>query len=84
MTISANRVWFDDTTMWVGLVDGRTLGVPLTWFPGLLAATPARRAGYEIGLGGQSLHWDELDEDISVSGLLHGNADRTLRHSTAG
>ncbi|MSP01605.1 MAG: DUF2442 domain-containing protein [Acetobacteraceae bacterium] len=83
MTISADRVWFDDTMMWVGLVDGRALGVPLTWFPRLLAATPAQRAGYEISVSGHGLHWDQMDEDISVSGLLLDQADRTARQSTA-
>jgi hypothetical protein len=82
MPVSADRVWFDDITIWVGLADGRTLGVPLTWFPRLLAAAPAQRGGYEIGLNGHGLHWDELDEYISVSTLLLGQADRTVRQST--
>ncbi len=83
MTISANRVWFDDETMWVGLADGRSIGVPLTWFPRLLAATPTQRACYEISVSGHGLHWDELDEDVSVSGLLLGQGDRTVKHPTA-
>jgi hypothetical protein len=83
MSISANRVWFDASTMWVGLTDGRTLGVPLTWFPRLAAATPAHRARYEISVSGPGLHWEELDEDISVSGLLLGQADRTVRQPSA-
>jgi hypothetical protein len=83
MTISADRVWFDEETMWVGLSDGRTVGVPLTWFPRLRAATPAQRARYEISVSGHGLHWEELDEDISVSGLLVGQRDRTVSHSPA-
>jgi hypothetical protein len=83
MTISANRVWFNDETMWVGLADGRTLGVPLTWFPKLLAATPAQRASYQISASGHGLHWEDLDEDISVSGLVLGQGDRTVKHWTA-
>jgi len=43
MTISATSVRFDDVTMWVELTDGRTLGIPLAWFPRLLRATPAER-----------------------------------------
>jgi hypothetical protein len=82
MTISANRVWFDDETMWVGLADGRCLGVPLAWFPRLLASTPAQRAALEISASGYGLHWEDLDEDISVSGLLHGQGDRTVKHWT--
>jgi len=54
--------------MWVDLVDGRTLGVPLAWFPKLLAATPEQLASYELSPRG--IHWDELDEDLSVDGLL--------------
>jgi hypothetical protein len=83
MTISAGRVWFDNERMWVGLADGRTLGVPLTWFPRLLAATPAQRANFAISASGHGLHWEELDEDISVTGLLLGLGDQTVKHSTA-
>jgi Protein of unknown function (DUF2442) len=56
--------------MWVELSDGRTLGVPLAWFPRLLRATPAEREQVELSRGG--LHWEALDEDISVEGLLAG------------
>lgn len=68
MTISAKNVHFDDSSMWVDLNDGRTLGVPLAWFPRLLAATPEQLARYELSARG--IHWDELDEDLSVEGLL--------------
>ena len=57
--------------------DGRTIGVPLAWFPRLLHATPARRERYRISVTGQGLHWEELDEDISVPGLLAGHGDMT-------
>jgi hypothetical protein len=82
MTILANRVRFEDVTMWVSLADGRTLGVPLAWFPRLLAATPAQRENYEISANGLGLHWEEPDEDISVAGLLLGQADQVVRHWT--
>jgi hypothetical protein len=62
MSISATDVRFDEHTMWVGLTDGRTLGVPLAWFPRLLNASPAQRAKVEISRTG--LHWEKLDEDI--------------------
>lgn len=75
MTISANSVRFDDAVMWVDLTDGRTLGVPLAWFPRLLNATPAERAEVEISRVG--LHWEKIDEDISVAGLLAGRGDVT-------
>ena len=68
MTISAHNVSFDDDTMWVGLEDGRTLRVPLAWFPRLMKASHAQRAEVEISTFG--LHWAEIDEDISVPALL--------------
>ena len=71
MTISATDVCFDDATMWVALADGRTLGVPLAWFPRLLSATPEARGGVTITPFG--LHWEALNEDISVPALLAEN-----------
>jgi hypothetical protein len=81
MSISATDVSFDEHTMWVVLEDGRTLGVPLAWFPRLLFATPEQRQNLEISPMG--LHWEELDEDISITGLLAGRGDNSARHSTA-
>jgi hypothetical protein len=75
MSISATAVRFDEHTMWVDLTDGRTLGVPLAWFPRLLHAKPAERERVELSRTG--LHWEELDEDISVAGLLAGRGDMT-------
>lgn len=77
----ALRVKFDDDTMWVELSDGRTLGVPLAYFPRLLNANPQQRKQYLISGAGSGLHWDELDEDISVEHLLLGHGDRTQRSS---
>ena len=68
MTISPTAVRFDEHTMWVDLSDGRTIGVPLARFPRLLRATPEQRDRAEISRVG--LHWEEIDEDISVAGLL--------------
>lgn len=59
--------------MWVGLSDGRTLGVPLAWFPRLLHASPAERADFRLSPMG--IHWEALDEDISVAGLIAGRGD---------
>jgi hypothetical protein len=73
MTISPERVSFDEDTMWVALSDGRTLGVPLAWFPRLLHATPAARAN--VTLSPMGLHWEALDEDISIGGLIAGKGD---------
>ena len=67
----ATSVAFDGHMMRVTLADGREIGVPLAWFPILRAASPQERTQYEIG-GGVSLHWPELDEDLSVAGLMAG------------
>lgn len=75
MTISAGRITFDDDQMWVALTDGRTLGVPLAWFPRLLRATPEEQEAVELSAFG--LHWPALDEDVSVEGLLAGRGDAT-------
>jgi hypothetical protein len=77
MSTLANNVRFDDSQMWVELSDGRTLGVPLAWFPRLLRASPQQGAAYEISGGGKGLHWEALDEDISVAALLAGRGDAT-------
>lgn len=78
----AKAVRFDEDTMWVDLEDGRQLGVPLAYFPRLLNATPSQRETFTISGGGTGLHWDDLDEDISVPNLLAGVGDRT-RKSTS-
>ena len=77
MTTSPKAVRFDEETLWVSLSDGRTIAAPLAWFPRLLEAAPEHRAQVELSKGG--LHWDALDEDISVAGLLAGQPDLTRR-----
>jgi hypothetical protein len=67
--------------MWVELADGRSLGVPLAYFPKLLRATNEQRGSCTISGGGTGMHWDALDEDISVSALLLGIGDRTRKAS---
>ena len=57
-------------TLTVELEDGRTLSVPTAWYPRLHHGTPEEWANYEIGVSG--IHWEDLDEDISISGLLLG------------
>ena len=74
----AKSVEFDDVSMSVRLMDGRTLTVPLMWFPTLHQATAEQRSHYEIGGGGVGLHWPELDEDLSVAGLLAGADPRSM------
>ena len=73
--VGATAVRFDEHTMWIDLTDGRTLGVPLAWFPRLLDAAPEQRARVELSRAG--LHWDELDEDISIAALIAGHGDMT-------
>ena len=77
MTTSSKAVRFDEDTLWVSLSDGRTIAAPLAWFPRLLEAAPEQRAQVELSKGG--LHWDALDEDISVAGLLAGQPDLSRR-----
>jgi hypothetical protein len=58
-------------TLTVTLSDGRAVSAPLAWFPRLLEATPRQRADWELIGGGIGLHWETVDEDISVASLLH-------------
>ena len=71
-TALAKSVNFDEDMMHVLLTDGRRLSVPIAWFPLLLKASPEQRMKIEIGGGGSSLHWPQLDEDLSVAGLMAG------------
>lgn len=71
------RLRFDDTMMWVEFRGGRVLGIPLRWYPRLLNATPEQRMRYEISDLMPGLYWDEIDEDITVPGLLAGRRDQT-------
>ena len=75
ISTSATRVRFDEDSMWVDLSDGRTLGVPLAWFPRLLSAAPEQRE--QVRVSSRGLHWDALDEDISIAGLLAGLGDQS-------
>jgi len=61
-----------DEELWVELDDCRRLSVPLAWFPRLLKATPEQRAHFEFIGDGVGIHWPDVDEDLSVEGLLAG------------
>lgn len=76
MTISPEplSVRFDEHSLWVELDDGRTIGAPLAWFPRLLHASDVERLAFFLSRDG--IHWDGLDEDISIAGLLAGRGDR--------
>ncbi|MEM6453381.1 MAG: DUF2442 domain-containing protein [Cyanobacteria bacterium P01_D01_bin.105] len=56
----------------VALMDGRTITVPLVWYPRLLNATPEQRAQWEVCGGGYGIHWESIDEDLSTAGMLRG------------
>jgi hypothetical protein len=71
-TALAKSVEFDSDMMHVLLTDGRIISVPIIWFPLLDNANPEEREKYEIGGGGISLHWPEIDEDISIANLMSG------------
>jgi hypothetical protein len=77
MSISAKSARCDDETLWVDLADGRTIGAPLAWFPRLMRATAEERASVRISPSGRGLHWEAIDEDISVEGLLAGRGDQS-------
>ena len=70
---TAVDVTTDDSSLRVTLADGRELAVPLEWFPRLRDATPAQRKHWRFIRRGQGIHWPDVDEDISVAGLLRVN-----------
>ena len=76
----ATRVHFDADSMWVNLADARVIGVPLAWFPRVLRATPEQRD--HVRISSRGLHWEALDEDISIAGLLAGLGDQTSANKT--
>ncbi len=63
---------FDEASLIVDLIDGRTISVPLAWYPRLLHATPKRRAAWEKAGAGYGIHWPDIDDDLSTDGLLRG------------
>jgi hypothetical protein len=65
-------VHFIEDTFSVDLIDGRTIIVPLAWYPRLLHATPEQRNKWQVGGGGYGIHWPDIDEDLSTEGLLRG------------
>jgi hypothetical protein len=85
-------VKFSKDTFSVSLRDGRTITVPLAWYPRLLNASPAERQNWRVAGGGYGIHWPEIDEDLSTEGLLRGapappprqvrDADNTIKHRT--
>ena len=66
------EIHFTEETISVDLMDGRTITVPLIWYPRLFNATPEQRAKWEVCGGGYGIHWEEIDEDLSTEGMLRG------------
>jgi hypothetical protein len=66
-------VRFTEDALVVDLLDGRTISVPLVWYPRLLSATPAQRANWRLAGGGFGIHWPDIDEDLSTEGMLRGS-----------
>jgi len=88
LTLEADPVAVDVTfsvdAFRVTLDDGRELSVPLAWFPRLLHGSLAQRQNWKLIGRGEGLHWEELDEDISVAGLLAGRGDQTRHRGPSG
>ena len=70
--IRVRSVLIDGERLSVDLMDGRTIRVPIAWYPRLLNATPEQRSHWAIAGGGYGIHWAEIDEDLSTEGLLRG------------
>jgi len=86
MALSADErvknVKFNNDTMSVDLYDGRTITVPLVWYPKLLNAAPKQRSNWESCGGGYGIHWPDIDEDLSTEGLLRGAPAPQARKQT--
>ncbi len=70
--IRISSVSINDDHLSLELMDGRAISVPILWYPRLANATPQQRNAYELSGGGYGIHWPELDENLSVEGLLRG------------
>ena len=70
--VRVKQVRVDDDRFTVELLDGRSITVPLAWYPRLFSASPKQRQHWEIAGGGHGIHWPDIDEDLSTEGLLRG------------
>ena len=80
--VRAVKVWFDDDNIWLAIEDGRQVSVPLAFYPRLLNATKEQRENYEFIGPGIGIHWEDLDEDLSVEGIVLGRKDRTSKRTS--
>jgi hypothetical protein len=77
----AQQVSMTEDTLSVDLTDGRTISVPLAWYPRLLYGTPGERNHWRLIGQGEGIHWPDLDEDLSVEGLLAGRRSGESQNS---
>jgi len=82
--VRAIDVWFDEDNLWLRLEDGRQVSAPLSFFPRLFNATEEQRKQYEWIGPGIGIHWEDIDEDLSVEGILLGRKDRTAVNKKPG
>jgi len=75
------KVWFDDDKIWLGLEDGRRVSAPVAFYPRLLNATKEQRENCELIGPRIGIHWEDIDEDLSVEGIVLGRKDRTSRRT---
>jgi hypothetical protein len=80
-SVLARGVEVTDDSLTVHLSDGRTISAPLVWYPRLLHGTPDERNKWEFNGGGTGIHWPDLDEDISVEGIILGRPSRESQKS---
>jgi len=80
---AATDIVVTDDTLTVDLTDGRTISVPLAWYPRLAHGTPDERAKWRLIGRGEGIHWPELDEDISIEGLIAGKSSGESQASLA-
>jgi hypothetical protein len=73
-TVKAQRVTTTEDSLAVDLSDGRTVSMPLMWYPRLLHGSPRERNNWRLIAGGEGIHWPDLDEDLSVEGIILGRA----------
>lgn len=74
-------VMIDNDTLTVDLEDGRTIAVPIGWYPRLAYGTPAERANFRVSGAGYGIHWPDLDEDIGMEGLILGRKSTESQNS---
>ncbi len=81
LEIRAHGVEIDQESLKVDLIDGRTVSVPLAWYPRLMHGTQEQRSNWRLIGAGEGLHWPDLDEDISVENLIAGKPSGESQHS---